>query len=144
MAVMPKIWEQLVDCGSDIKKRKVAVKECFGELLHMVRKFEFDLPDYYLALARAMITLEGIAIAADVDFDIFQAAMPKVVRYLAAQGRLEAISFSQRAFSKLSDALCPRRKRSACLRLCDAKTFGVVCGVMGVGAMTLLNSGEFN
>merc|ERR1712139_736071 len=102
LQVMPKIWTELVDCGSDIKKRKVAVQECLGEILTMVREFEFDLPDYYLALARAMITLEGIAIAADVDFDIFKAAMPPVLRYLARQGKLEAFSFGRRVRSELS------------------------------------------
>lgn len=96
LEVLPKIWEKLVDCGSDIKKRKEAVQECYGEILAMVREFNFDLPDYYLALARAMITLEGIAVAADLEFDIFKAAIPPVLRYLAAQGVEEAVNISRR------------------------------------------------
>jgi len=112
LKIMPKIWTELVDCGSDIKKRKKAVQECFSELLTLCCEFDFDMPDYYLALARAMITLEGIAIAADVDFDIFKAAMPRVLRYLAAQGKLEAISLGRRLRSKISNAMCsPCRRR---------------------------------
>ena len=30
-----------------------------------VRRFKFHLPDYYVALVRALLTLEGIALAAD-------------------------------------------------------------------------------
>ena len=34
-----------------------------------VRRFKFNLPDYYVALVRALLTLEGIALAADCAFD---------------------------------------------------------------------------
>ena len=35
-----------------------------------VRRFKFNLPDYYVALVRALLTLEGIALAADCAFDV--------------------------------------------------------------------------
>lgn len=138
LSVMPKVWAELVDCGSDIKKRKQAVKDCFGELLIMARTFEFSMPDYYLALARAMITLEGIAIAADVDFDIFVAAMPLVMRFLAKQGKQEAISFGRRSCSRLSSALCCKRLNRQPLH--DANTcykFGLLVGVVSLGVMAV-------
>jgi len=82
MPVMSKIWTQLVECGSDIKKRKEAVQMLYGEILTLVRRFEFGLPDYYVALVRALVTLEGIALAADCDFDIFKAIFPCALRFL--------------------------------------------------------------
>lgn len=113
LEVMPRIWSQLVDSGSDIKKRKKAVQECWSEIMTMVREFQFDLPDYYLALARAMITLEGIAVAADVEFDIFKAAMPRVLKYLAEKAREEAVSVGRKVGSKLSSRVtCCRRRCS--------------------------------
>jgi len=83
LTVMPPIWDELVACGSCTQKRKRAVRKCFQELNTLVTQLEFDLPDYYVALARAMLTLEGIAIAADIEFDIFDAALPMVTRHLA-------------------------------------------------------------
>lgn len=80
LPIMSVLWKQLVTCGSDIKKRQVAVRECYGEILTLVRRFDFDLPDYYVALARALITLEGIAISADCEFDIFKACFPVALR----------------------------------------------------------------
>ena len=35
-----------------------------------VRRFKFNLPDYYVALVRALLTLEGIALAADCALDV--------------------------------------------------------------------------
>merc|ERR1740121_2219410 len=83
LPVMSKIWRQLVDCGSSIHKRKNAATELYSELTTLLRKFNFGLPDYYVALIRAFLTLEGIALAADCDFDIFQAIFPSCVRFMA-------------------------------------------------------------
>eukprot|EP00927_Polykrikos_kofoidii_P041316 TRINITY_DN35228_c0_g1_i1.p1 TRINITY_DN35228_c0_g1~~TRINITY_DN35228_c0_g1_i1.p1 ORF type:complete len:555 (+),score=74.61 TRINITY_DN35228_c0_g1_i1:92-1756(+) len=84
LPVMSVLWKQLVSCGSDIKKRQVAVRECYSEILTLVRRFDFDLPDYYVALARALITLEGIALAANCEFDIFKATYPVAMRAVMA------------------------------------------------------------
>jgi len=80
LPTMSRIWREMVACGSDTAKRKEAVKNCFDEITTLVRSFEFDLPRYYLALVRAMLTLEGTALAADCDFDIFEAAFPVALR----------------------------------------------------------------
>lgn len=82
LPVMSKLWKELVLCGSSTQKRKTAVRTCYSEIMTLVRKFKFDLPDYYVALARALLTLEGIALSADCDFDIFQAAFPVALRAL--------------------------------------------------------------
>lgn len=81
---MSKIWTQLVECGSNIHKRKQAVQLLYAEILTFVRRFEFGLPDYYVALSRALVTLEGIALAADCEFDIFQAIFPVCLQFLAS------------------------------------------------------------
>lgn len=137
LEVMPKIWTELVDCGSNIEKRKQAVQKCFSEVLTLVREFEFDLPDYYLALARAMLTLEGIAIAADVEFDIFEAAKPCVIRYLVAQGKIEAMSLGRRLSSKGYGALtcCPRCKHEKSEQQIFAKLKYVLCFIAGVASV---------
>ncbi|CAE6943011.1 ABC1K3 [Symbiodinium sp. KB8] len=75
LPVLSKIWDQLVECGSDITKRKSAVQLLYSEILTLVRRFEFALPDYYVALVRALLTLEGMALAADCNFDIFEALL---------------------------------------------------------------------
>ncbi|CAE8602665.1 unnamed protein product [Polarella glacialis] len=84
LPVMSKIWAELVACGSDTQRRKDAVRVCYDEIRILVRTFKFDLPDYYVALVRALLTLEGIALSADCDFDIFQAAFPVALDSLMA------------------------------------------------------------
>lgn len=105
MQVMPKIWDELVSCGSSTAKRKVAVRNCFKEFNVLAFELEFDMPDYYVALARAMLTLEGIAIAADIDFDIFQQAFPMVRRHLLRQGLLAAEDVGRQARGLASASL---------------------------------------
>jgi predicted unusual protein kinase regulating ubiquinone biosynthesis (AarF/ABC1/UbiB family) len=115
LAVMPPIWTELVACGSNIDRRKKAIQTCSREILTFVREFEFALPDYYLALGRAMITLEGIAIAADMEFDIFKAALPMVMRFLAKQGKKETARLGRSLTTTMSTGAgtCCRRLKSA-------------------------------
>jgi len=84
LPVMSRLWAEMVKCGSSTQKRKQVVRTCFDEIRILVTKFDFNLPDYYLALVRALLTLEGIALAADCEFDIFQATFPVAVRALAS------------------------------------------------------------
>lgn len=117
LPVMSKIWRQLVECGSDIKKRKVAVQLLYSEIMTLVRRFQFGLPDYYVALARALVTLEGIALAANCEFDIFQAIFPAAQRFLAASsaadsaalGRALALTAAREARQALLASLSARR-----------------------------------
>lgn len=100
LPTMSKIWDELINSGSDIKKRKLAVQNCYEELKTMVRHFDWDLPDYYVALLRAMLTLEGIALSADVEFDIFRAAFPVALRHVtahAARRSKQALTLASRS-----------------------------------------------
>ena len=76
------LWRELVACGSNATKRKLAIKNFSKEIFILLREFNFDLPEYYLALARCMLTLEGLALRADSHFDIFRAALPCAIRAL--------------------------------------------------------------
>lgn len=120
LPVMSKIWRQLVESGSDIRKRKRAVEDLYKEIMVLVRTFKFDLPDYYVALVRALVTLEGIALAADVDFDIFQAIFPVALRFLgsasaadsAAIGQALLVTGARHTGQAIVAGLCTRRAAS--------------------------------
>jgi len=83
LPVMSKIWWQLVASGSSTQKRREAVMQLSGEILTLVRRFEYNLPDYYVALLRALLTLEGLALCADRDFDLFKVVFPVALRRVA-------------------------------------------------------------
>jgi len=106
LPVMSRIWGEMVACGSNTKKRKDAVRACYAEIRTLVREFEFNLPDYYIALVRALLTIEGIALSADCDFDIFQAAFPVALRALttaaAAAAKGKALSLGLAASKQMS------------------------------------------
>lgn len=120
LPVMSKIWRQLVESGSDIHKRKKAVQLLYTELMTLVRKFKFSLPDYYVALVRALVTLEGIALAADCEFDIFKSIFPVALRFLsgagaadsAAIGRALVVSSVKRTSQAIISGLCSRHAAS--------------------------------
>jgi predicted unusual protein kinase regulating ubiquinone biosynthesis (AarF/ABC1/UbiB family) len=44
-------------------------------------KFPFNVPEYFALITRALITLEGIALKGDENFDIFQASYPYAVSH---------------------------------------------------------------
>jgi len=90
LSVMSKIWWQLVACGSNTQKRREAVKQLSGEILTLVRKFEYSLPDYYIALLRALLTLEGLALCADREFDLFKVVFPVALRRVAVTASASA------------------------------------------------------
>jgi aarF domain-containing kinase len=146
LEVMPAIWTELVECGSSTEKRKQAVSKCFDEIFVLVREFEFALPDYYLALARAMLTLEGIAISADIEFDIFKAAAPMVIRYLAKQGKAETAQLGHAVTAKMSAGAtaCCKRLKVAMRKgvLPDARKYGLLMmfGGAGLGAMLVTHA----
>lgn len=109
MPVMTKIWTELVDCGSSTKKRKDAVRHCYEEIRTLALNFDFNLPDYYLALVRALLTLEGLALSADCDFDIFQVAFPVALRLLTASAARGAQARASSALKASVEQLGGRR-----------------------------------
>jgi len=137
LPVLSKIWDQLVECGSDITKRKSAVQLLYSEILTLVRRFEFALPDYYVALVRALLTLEGMALAADCNFDIFEAAFPAALRFLTRSRGPKVDIFSSSVLSALQNkTLAKLALRSAgCLQLDRRK---VACvGFFGMSLISL-------
>jgi predicted unusual protein kinase regulating ubiquinone biosynthesis (AarF/ABC1/UbiB family) len=102
LPTMSRIWREMVAAGSSTEKRSAAVQDCLAEIMRLVRDFEFGLPDYYVALVRAFLTLEGIALQSDSDFDIFAVAFPVAARHLAAETARQvgaaAPAFSRAAF----------------------------------------------
>lgn len=128
LPTMSKIWDELINSGSDVKKRKLAVQNCYEELKTMVRHFDWDLPDYYVALLRAMLTLEGIALSADIEFDIFKAAFPVALRYVTAQ----AAQKSKDALKTASGSIVFRR---AILASCAILAAGAAVASVQRGAL---------
>lgn len=134
LAVMSQIWAELVRCGSNTKKRKQAVRTLYAAILTVVRRFEFNLPDYYVALVRCLLTLEGIALSADCEFDIFKAAFPVAVRALGAGGSLprQGLALARAvAVHQISEAASSMRWRVCQLReeACEWK-WPQACGVL--------------
>ena len=37
----------MVACGSDLQKRRQAVRDCHGQIKALVSSFDYELPDYY-------------------------------------------------------------------------------------------------
>lgn len=101
LPVMSKIWYELVACGSNIQKRKAALTKLYNEIKTFAIRFNFNLPDYYIALLRALVTLEGIAISADVEFDIFTAIFPVAMRKLKQETATKARGWASERASDL-------------------------------------------
>uniref|UniRef100_A0A7S4Q2V1 ABC1 atypical kinase-like domain-containing protein n=1 Tax=Alexandrium monilatum TaxID=311494 RepID=A0A7S4Q2V1_9DINO len=137
MPVMKKIWTELVSCGSNTKKRKNAVKQCYQEICTLALEFEFSLPDYYLALVRALLTLEGLALTADCDFDIFKVAFPVALRLLTASAARDAQARATSALKASAEQLCSRRGAAAAVAaslVVLGAVAATVAGVQAVGA----------
>lgn len=113
LPIMSKIWTELVGCGSSTKKRKQAVRHCYEEIRTLARNFEFSLPDYYLALVRALLTLEGLALAADCDFDIFKVTFPVALRLLTAAAARDAQACASSVLAASASRCCSRRRGAA-------------------------------
>jgi len=145
LPVMSRIWTELVACGSSTQKRKTMIRDLYGEILTLVRRFDFNLPDYYVALVRALLTLEGMALKADCDFDIFRAAFPVALRTLtsstvsSSEKRAIAVSvaaagvrgFCNRLATEVSNRLCQKRQTLALLGVLTLGTAAAVQAVIG-------------
>ena len=58
-----------------------------GELDGLAPNFGFELPPYFLNNARAIATLEGMALSADPSFDVLKVVYPFALRRLLADPR---------------------------------------------------------
>lgn len=66
--------------GAPVQKRRKEFAAVSSDLNSIFFEQPFRVPDYFALVTRALITLEGIALAGDPDFDIFKAAYPHGLR----------------------------------------------------------------
>lgn len=59
------------------------------DFLTVLNDVPFSIPPYFALLARAIVTLEGVALTADPDYGLIIEAYPFVARKLLAEGRAE-------------------------------------------------------
>ena len=62
--------------SSDLRKRKKKLMDISNELNEVFFKYPFSVPPFFALVTRGLGLLEGIALAGDPDFDIFQASAP--------------------------------------------------------------------
>jgi aarF domain-containing kinase len=60
-------------------ERRQQFKQISSRLNRIFYEFPFVVPEYFALITRALITLEGIAVTGDKDFDIFAASYPYAV-----------------------------------------------------------------
>ena len=68
----------LLTAGSDMAARKARFSTMTKELNQIFFEFPFSIPPYFALITRALVTLEGIALAGDPAFDLFDSARPYV------------------------------------------------------------------
>eukprot|EP00913_Durusdinium_trenchii_P006775 g6368.t2 len=121
------VLDDLIEIGffpADCPRHEIlpVMSKIWAKLSTEVRRFEFSLPDYYVALVRALLTLEGIALAADCNFDIFEAAFPVALRFLSSPRRGLGLSSAGRWGARL---LQNRQVARLVLRSANMKLGGV-------------------
>lgn len=79
-----------------------------SELNQIFFDYPFQVPEYFALITRALITLEGIALTGDENFDLFQASYPyaveRAVTMLGAEELRSILSHAAAAGVTLSDA----------------------------------------
>ena len=66
--------------GAPVQKRRKEFAAVSSDLNNIFFEQPFRVPDYFALVTRALIVLEGIALAGDPSFDIFKAAYPHGLR----------------------------------------------------------------
>ena len=66
--------------GVPVQKRRKEFAAVSSDLNNIFFEQPFRVPDYFALVTRALIVLEGIALAGDPSFDIFKAAYPHGLR----------------------------------------------------------------
>lgn len=62
--------------------RRRAFGQLYEELSNLAFRYYFTLPSYYVLVMRSFVTLEGIAFAADPDFNMYTTSSPFALRRL--------------------------------------------------------------
>jgi len=91
-----------------VQKRRKQFQAVSKELNQIFFDHPFQVPEYFALITRALITLEGIALTGDKEFDLFQAsypyAMERAVTMLGASELHDLRVHAARAGVRLSDA----------------------------------------
>ena len=104
---------------ADGADRRRAFGQLYEELGELAFKYYFTIPSYYILVMRAFVTLEGIALSADDDFNMYSATAPYAARKLltpqTAGGRalLRAAVGSADGRRAMRQVLAPLVRRSA-------------------------------
>lgn len=70
----------IVESGSNLHTRKRKLMEISNELNEVFFQYPFSVPPFFALVTRGLGLLEGIALSADPDFDIFRASAPYATR----------------------------------------------------------------
>lgn len=82
------IIESLMDRYLSLRLSQIQFKELIFDLAHVVYEFPFRIPASFTYVIRAVMTLEGIGMQLDPDFNFFEVARPYAKRFaLAREGR---------------------------------------------------------
>eukprot|EP00439_Symbiodinium_sp_Y106_P033219 s4935_g3.t7 len=71
----------LEEDGMGVDRRR-AFGQLYEELSNLAFRYYFTLPSYYVLVMRSFVTLEGIAFAADPDFNMYTTSSPFALRRL--------------------------------------------------------------
>ena len=78
----PKPARQKIVQAADGSDRRRAFGQLYEELGELAFRYYFVIPSYYILVMRSFVTLEGIALSADDDFNMYEATAPYAVRKL--------------------------------------------------------------
>ena len=78
----PKPARQKIVQAGDGSDRRRAFGQLYEELGELAFRYYFVIPSYYILVMRSFVTLEGIALSADDDFNMYEATAPYAVRKL--------------------------------------------------------------
>ncbi len=93
------VVEKMFVLHLDLKLKDVKFKELTYELAEVMYDYPFRLPSNFTYIMRALMTLEGIGIVTDPDFNFFETAKPFAKEFML---RREGKQFRQMIFDKIT------------------------------------------
>ncbi|CAK0782682.1 hypothetical protein CVIRNUC_005877 [Coccomyxa viridis] len=79
LPVLAKVFDQALEGGG---AKNINFQELAADLAQITYSYPFEIPPYFALIIRAISVLEGIALVADPEFQIIQAAYPFISRKL--------------------------------------------------------------
>ena len=77
----PKARQKIVQAADGADRRR-AFGQLYEELGELAFRYYFVIPSYYILVMRSFVTLEGIALSADDEFNMYEATAPYALRKL--------------------------------------------------------------